>query len=253
MTHENIQWKILDVFQECKVKSFPVNIFNLIEHYGYECREYSEESQFKKEACHKVSDDAFRLKNKIFYNDTAPFCRRRFSLAHELGHIILEHCSPYSEYMEKEANYFASRLLAPRMAIYYAKCKNATDVSKKFKLTYEAASYAFDDYRRWYRYVIYHKMSQLDKRMYSQFYDIEHKCFIWNIHKCYRCGITLFNQTDDLCEQCKSNKPDLEELRIRNQYYISKARWKINHMPDPIPGFSHTEELNEQFYLKKME
>lgn len=85
MNQEQIQWRILDVFVECEVQSFPVNIFKLIEHYGYEIFEYSDQSIMKQAACMKVSEDAFRVNKRVYYNDTvAPF-RRRFSLAHELG------------------------------------------------------------------------------------------------------------------------------------------------------------------------
>lgn len=39
--------------------------------------------------------------------------RRRFTLAHELGHIVLKH-KQEEQWEEKEADYYASQLLAPR-------------------------------------------------------------------------------------------------------------------------------------------
>lgn len=47
---------------------------------------------------------------------------------------------------EAEANFFASNILAPRMAIHYARCKNEADVARIFEVSCEAAQYAFDDY-----------------------------------------------------------------------------------------------------------
>lgn len=47
----------------------------------------------------------------IFLNQNQPADRMRFSLAHELGHLIL-HSYP-TPFMEKEANEFASALLMP--------------------------------------------------------------------------------------------------------------------------------------------
>lgn len=202
MTYEEILWKILEVFQECNVKSFPINCFELLKHYGYECMEYSELEPNKQEACYQVSDDAFRLNYKVYYNDTVKFCRRRFSLMHELGHIVLDHQAPYSRQNEKEANFFAGNILAPRMAIHYSRCKNANDVAKLFRLTHEAASYAFDDYRRWRRKAIY-KMTAYDKAMYSHFYNPEEKCFVWSRRKCQKCDTVLCNTQKTICDSCR--------------------------------------------------
>ncbi|MDQ8953464.1 ImmA/IrrE family metallo-endopeptidase [Acinetobacter rudis] len=48
----------------------------------------------------------------IFLNKSLPGCRQRFTLAHELGHIIM-HRIPTGDDMEDEANKFASCLLMP--------------------------------------------------------------------------------------------------------------------------------------------
>lgn len=51
-------------------------------------------------------------KGNIFYNDTKDECIIRFTLAHELGHIVLGHVSS-NDVDDKEANCFARNLLAP--------------------------------------------------------------------------------------------------------------------------------------------
>lgn len=48
----------------------------------------------------------------IFLNKNLPGCRQRFTLAHELGHVIM-HRVPTGEDMENEANDFAGCLLLP--------------------------------------------------------------------------------------------------------------------------------------------
>ncbi|MDQ9022141.1 XRE family transcriptional regulator [Acinetobacter sichuanensis] len=48
----------------------------------------------------------------IFLNKSLPGCRQRFTLAHELGHIVM-HRTPTGDDMETEANNFASALLMP--------------------------------------------------------------------------------------------------------------------------------------------
>jgi Zn-dependent peptidase ImmA (M78 family) len=51
------------------------------------------------------------LKPVILLNRNRPSCRQRFSLAHELGHVVLH--AYHSEGMEVEANRFAAELLMP--------------------------------------------------------------------------------------------------------------------------------------------
>lgn len=53
----------------------------------------------------------------VFYNVSAPADRTRFTLAHELGHLVMHtHVPPYPE-MEDEANAFASEFLMPQRDI----------------------------------------------------------------------------------------------------------------------------------------
>lgn len=205
MTHREIEWKILEVFQECYVESFPVNIFELIEHYNYECVEYTEQSSIKQQACLSYSEDSFILKDKVYYNDAKPFRRRRFSLAHELGHIILGHKYPHTPQMEQEANYFSSRLLAPRMAIHYSCSRNAFDVSDRFLLTLEAANYAFKDYKHWLDNIKHNKMTILDKTMYDHFYNPFEKYFVWNVKYCRDCKSVIYNNPEAV--YCEHHQP----------------------------------------------
>ena len=51
----------------------------------------------------------------IGFNEKHPWCRRRFTLGHEIGHLILGHvCSRSSaDHGEREADIFANELLVP--------------------------------------------------------------------------------------------------------------------------------------------
>jgi len=67
-----------------------------------------------------VSSDGFtgREGDKyiIYYNDdpAIPAARKRFTIAHELGHYVLKH-KVDGDKEEREANCFARNLLAPRL------------------------------------------------------------------------------------------------------------------------------------------
>ena len=206
MNYEKILWKVLETFQKCNVKSFPINCYDLLKQYGYECMEYSELEEEKQTACYQVSDDAFRLNHTVYYNDSIKGYRKRFSLMHELGHIVLNHKAPYTDQHEREANFYASNILAPRMAINYSKCKNASDVARIFRMTYESASYAFDDFRRWRRKAVY-RMCAYDKAVYNHFYDSNQECFVWNIHRCKHCNAEIRNSLEEYCNPCKVYTP----------------------------------------------
>lgn len=186
--------------------------------------------------CIGYSDDAFRegTSKIIAYNSEKPAGRIRFSLMHELGHHMLEHTGN-TKSNEKEANLFASYILAPRMAIHYAGCKNANDVSHIFNISHEAAENAFDDYRRWHRHVVIYKMSKCDKAMYAHFYNAEKKCFIWNKKKCVFCGRTLYNSIADSCSFCTipperithiSLEPWDENAKILHSQHL---KWLYDH------------------------
>lgn len=196
----------IKVFKECHVKSFPIDCMNMLEHYGY--RVFTYDNLFLKnkelfDLCTACSEDAFRDGTNmiIAYNSHNSKGRIRFSLMHELGHHIFEHAGD-SEQNEQEANAFASHILAPRMAIHYSKCKNPEDVLQIFQMSHDAASIAFDDYRRWHRRVVTYKMSYLDKLMYGHFYDSDKDCFLWSIKECDYCGTLLYNTRPDHCEHC---------------------------------------------------
>lgn len=183
----DIQWATLQVFQECDVHSFPLNCFRIAEHYGFKLIKYTTLSESKRLACMELSEDACVIGDTLFYNDQMCEHRIRFSIAHELGHHILGTVN------ESDANQFAGYLLAPRMVIHYAGCKNHADVAQIFNISEEAADYAFQDYRRWHRVAV-KRMTQLDKNIYQHFYHEEQKKFVYSITYCYDCGEVIYNQ-----------------------------------------------------------
>lgn len=215
MNYAHIKFATLNVFKECNVRSFPIDCFQILEFYDLKAHSYKSLPDELKEYCMKYSEDALNYKDKICYNDNLPLGRIRFSLMHELGHVILKHSRKKTRELEQEANLFASNILAPRMAIHYAGCKNQSDVSKLFHMTNEAAQYAFEDYRRWHRWTIYHKMNPFDKAMYSHFYDEKQNKFIYNVKQCAYCGDEICNSMDYICKKC--NTP--------NRYYLQKTTY----------------------------
>lgn len=208
MNYTKIYTAVLKVYQDCDIHSFPFSCEDVISHYGYHLISYRQAAEQRKELydiCMLCSQDAFLDKNNhmILYNPHALSNRPRFSLMHELGHIILEHQGEDDE-QEKEANMFAGMLLAPPMAVHYSRLREPDRISSAFEISYDAACCALNQYYRWYEYVLASKMSSQDKQMYRHFYDEEAKCFVWTRHTCNICHSTILNSPLKTCPSCPS-------------------------------------------------
>lgn len=88
----------------------------------------------------------------IMYNNRAPLVRQRFTLAHEIGHVALDHVhlgvdtsQCFKDSREKEANAFASELLIPSSDLKkFVKNKDKTmqDIIQRYQVSNEAAFWA---------------------------------------------------------------------------------------------------------------
>ena len=142
------------VYKECQIKSFPVDCWAVLDHYNFKVFTYSQLKERSKELyllSTAFSGDSFcEQKNRIIaYNEKMNQCRARFSLMHELGHFILRHTGE-SDKNERDADEFASHVLAPRPVIKYMNIKDVDDLHEKFGLSYSAANNAWSNYiHRW--------------------------------------------------------------------------------------------------------
>ncbi len=226
MNYAYINRKILEVYKNGNIISFPFNCEQILKELGYNLYKYSELSESKRNHCLLVSDEALKLFDNIYYNDNMPKTRVRFSLAHELGHIVLEHGDYLVPENEAEANYFASYLLAPRIAIHYARCENEKEVSRIFNMSNEAARYAFNDYLRWHRKIAIYKMSSLDKSLYEHFYDVDYKGFVYNKKRCGYCEEPIYNSSEIICQKCNAlSKPYLNYRQPDEDLLIVESQW----------------------------
>lgn len=89
----------------------------------------------------------------IFVNSLCSIPRQRFTVAHELGHIILRHIGKYDlinrepsshdNPIETEANIFASRLLAPACVLHELGVKSPSDISKICEISLQSAEFRY--------------------------------------------------------------------------------------------------------------
>ena len=103
---------------------------------------------------HTLGNDAFSIGRIIFYDDTTPPTRQRFSVAHEIGHIVLHQpsgatvfnreISPNDDPRESEANVFASRLLAPICVLHFLGVSSAEEISELCNISQIAARIRYE-------------------------------------------------------------------------------------------------------------
>lgn len=120
------------------------------------------------------SEDCFavlyRGRHFILYNrNVLSLSRRRWSIAHELGHICCRHQSD-GPAQEAEANAFAASLLAPTVVVFEllrrGNLRQAQDLCDLFGLSMQAAQYRWEELRHLHQPVYF---SQLELTLLERF------------------------------------------------------------------------------------
>lgn len=162
----------------------------------------------------------------IYYNDTLSEAWCRFTIAHELGHIFLEHHliagtdilsrtfvakAQYKEY-ENEANAFARNLLSPaplaRLVVKNKQYSDVADVEKAFFITSKAAETRIAFLKR--------DLPYCTKEMTERLLRIQ---IMEYLSSCKECGYAL-PEVAEFCPSCGSTK--------------RKRQFFFKQLPDPI-------------------
>lgn len=123
-----------------------------------------------------VSEDAFCCYNvrsgkyEIFYNDEIrPKGRIKFSIPHELGHVVMNHPIRLRRdpYCETEANLFGNELYVPQAFIIYYGFKTKSDLMANFQITESYAKVLLDKVEKRKRYKP--ELSKNEKRLIEIF------------------------------------------------------------------------------------
>ncbi len=114
----------------------------------------------------------------IYYNDKCAVGRQRFTVAHELGHILLGHVgkyelvnrepSPNDNPIEQAANVFASRLLAPACVLWGCGVKSHTEIMQLCDISETAAKYRMERMNELYRRNKF-LTSPIERQVFRQF------------------------------------------------------------------------------------
>ena len=125
-----------------KVNEFPIRLDPICRKEGIRLFSYREGWELiKKMGLEKSTEDnpGFCIGKLIFYDDTEPLPELRFTVAHELGHIMCGHTllrwrDPDKKLKaipsaEREASAFAISLLAPLSVLYRAGIRSSEEIA----------------------------------------------------------------------------------------------------------------------------
>lgn len=180
----DIAW---DCLLRCHIHALPVSATEVCRTYGFKLCSYEEGWEliqyFGLEAQCCRSDGFTKLQNGryyIFYRGDMNRGRVRFTIMHEVGHILLGHLKPDSftqvnrepqpddDPREQQANVFASRTLAPACVLRALQADTAEKISTLCDISLTAAGFRaermelLNGRKRFFT-------SSLERRVYRQF------------------------------------------------------------------------------------
>lgn len=159
-----------------KIKELPTDVIEIANNANINVIKNSDISRLKTNQsglCLLVNSDYF-----IIYDDTQNRGRRRFTIAHELGHIFLGHLLTGTKesraavskrpIIEQDADLFASRLLSPTCVLWGLGLKMPAQISKFCGLSYTASKIRCYQMQSIYKRNEY-TMCDLEREVYGNF------------------------------------------------------------------------------------
>lgn len=199
--------KIVSTFPNCRLVPFSQHMkkFNF---------NYSEMIIFAETTDACTFYNAAQDKYLILFNDldsnTMKSNRYRWNIAHELGHVVLQHHKisdktrlfrnqlskqEYKEF-EDEADCFASYLLVPHVALYLLRIKGEQELKDYCKISKAAARIRTEEYLIWKQNNIYPNWDYRDKNLISIYKKAECRQF------CTHCGNLFYSNIAKFCPIC---------------------------------------------------
>lgn len=153
LRQKELEQIVVDMLEDYGLTTYPMSIQSVAHKLGIKLAPYSSLDERTRELALNASSDAFTVTDVEYssvvmaFNDMkgSNFYRSRFSGAHEIGHIVLDHREddPTSE---AEADYFAGYLLTPHPLILTM--PEGESVSERFGVSSWCADFARDQAQR---------------------------------------------------------------------------------------------------------
>ena len=153
---------------ETNINALPINLSQVLDYYHIKIKSFSSNDK-----------QAFIENNSIFLNTQLIKTRARFTVAHELGHILLNHKnlshSIHSESDNKnieefQANIFARCLLMPAIVLKEINYIEAQDIADACNVSLQSARYRAERMQELLRRDKFN-LSPLERQVYNNFKD----------------------------------------------------------------------------------
>lgn len=165
----DLAWRVL--LNE-NVRELPVNIVAVCRRMGIRVHYYTP----------KDENDGYSTillgVPRIFVSKECSPERQRFTVAHELGHILLGHVGeqglvnrepdPKDNPIEQAANVFASRLLAPACVLWALDARTPEQIAELCRISHQAAAFRAERMKLLYERNKF-LTSPLEQKVYEQF------------------------------------------------------------------------------------
>lgn len=165
----DLAWKVL--LQE-NVTELPVNVVALCRQMGIRVQYFTPTDG------NDGYSTIFLGMPRIFVSKDCTPERQRFTIAHELGHILLGHVgeadlvnrepAPGDNPIEQEANVFASRLLAPACVLWALDIREPEEIAALCRISLQSAGFRAERMKLLYardRFL----SSPMERKVYEQF------------------------------------------------------------------------------------
>ena len=152
--YQNVRDASWHCLLETRITSMPVSVTQIAKHFGIRILKNSVYNKLKA----GQSAISFQIENGewlIIYDDSASIGRKRFDIAHELGHILLGHPLREGEQhtrvfnkdrpeVEREADMFAARILSPACVLWALDLHTPEEIAECCQISYTAAQVRAD-------------------------------------------------------------------------------------------------------------
>lgn len=210
-----------NLMAELDIQSLPVDPFKITQQLKIELMTYTEADELFPDRITKLRNkkiDAIVCKPDysieeyiIFYDDSRPYERVRFTIAHEIGHVRIGHITrsinQFTRYsynkttdpIEQEADTFAGELLRPPILLALTGISNYYDIQQICNVSFQAANVGERQIKTVQKFM-YNKCKEEIKFYANQFYDFIHQRI------CKNCNHYFINQNAKYCPVCGNNK-----------------------------------------------
>ncbi len=162
--YRSIENRAVECLVEAEIKKYPIDSLEVVKNLNIPIAAYYEVP----EEYRSYSLEGYSLIGPtkepcfILYNECYPKNVIRFTILHELGHVVFKHKED-SELARKIADHFAGYAIAPPPLIDKMGCKTVDDIMSAFEVTEKCAIVRLDYYNRWKN----HQIKNYEKRLLS--------------------------------------------------------------------------------------